>query len=488
MKNYSLLIAAVALSLWNCSSNDTDDKGELRISEILYNSIPGDTLEFIELYNGSDKAIELALGQLKGGVSYTFGADVPALAPGKYLVITNSPELFASRYPSITAYGPWSGKLSSAGEEIEIEDAQGEVLADAEFGSDWPWPALANGAGFSLVDIGGNTSQPTSWQCGDVMGGTPGTKNESVGNLSVHINEVLPATDSSEGFIELYNASSKSIDISGWRLADSPDDTSIYTIPAGSVLASGAFLNLPSSLWNSQLHPSSTGDQLVLVEISNGAMTGRSSSIHYPALSIGESAGWISNEEIQIESFATPTPNASNGIYSPGSIVISEIYYHPDNENAEFLELWNSSALDVELSSLLNPTRSWSMAGIDLILPIPFTLSAGQKVVLIQDDDLDSTVFRSRYQVPATSPILYYEGKLSNSGEWIAIQQPLMEVIDDAGLLSFAYAWSDVANFSDDSPWPTDADGNGKSLTRLHFDLAGSDPAAWQAQTPTPGF
>jgi len=80
MNKYYLLIAAVALSLWNCSSNESTESGELRISEIFYNSIPRDTFEFIELYNGSDKAVELALGQLKSGVSYTFSADVPALA------------------------------------------------------------------------------------------------------------------------------------------------------------------------------------------------------------------------------------------------------------------------------------------------------------------------------------------------------------------------------------------------------------------------
>lgn len=488
MKNYSFLIAAVALSLWNCSSNDTDDKGELRISEIYYNSIPGDSLEFIELYNGTDKSIDLSFAQIKGGVSYTFGADIEALAPGKYLVITNSPELFAARFPTVAAFGPWSGKLTSEGEDIEVEDADGKSIAEAEFGSEWPWPALANGAGYSLVDIGGNPTQPSSWQCGNVFGGNPGAKDASVTALTVLINEVLPATDSTEGFIELYNAGSKSVDISGWRLADSPDDTTVFTLPAGSQLASGAFLNLPSSLWNSLLHPSTTGDQLVLAEISNGSLTGRSSSLDFPALNTGESAGWISNEETQIEIFSTPTPNASNGIYSPGSIVISEIHYHPDGENAEFLEVWNTSADKIELSSLLAPTRSWIIAGIDLILPIPFAVDAGQKLVLIQNDDLDSAVFRSRYKVPASSPILYYEGKLSNSGEQIAIQQPLIEVVDNEGLLSYAFTWSDVVSYGEDSPWPSDADGNGKSLTRIHFDIAGSDPSAWKAQSPTPGY
>jgi hypothetical protein len=35
--------------------------------------------------------------------------------------------------------------------------------------------------------------------------------------------------------------------------------------------------------------------------------------------------------------------------------------------------------------------------------------------------------------------------------------------------------------------WPTEADGAGKSLTRISTTLYGNDPNNWQAVTPTPG-
>jgi len=37
-------------------------------------------------------------------------------------------------------------------------------------------------------------------------------------------------------------------------------------------------------------------------------------------------------------------------------------------------------------------------------------------------------------------------------------------------------------------PWPTKADGQGSSLTRLDPAAYGNDPANWDAATPSPGL
>ncbi len=43
-------------------------------------------------------------------------------------------------------------------------------------------------------------------------------------------------------------------------------------------------------------------------------------------------------------------------------------------------------------------------------------------------------------------------------------------------------------NYSDLTPWPTNADGGGTSLQRIHVADYGNDPVNWLAATPTPGL
>jgi hypothetical protein len=68
--------------------------------------------------------------------------------------------------------------------------------------------------------------------------------------------------------------------------------------------------------------------------------------------------------------------------------------------------------------------------------------------------------------------------------------------VDEYGTLH--YVLVDTVDYSDGShpenfpeigydPWPAEADGSGKSLTRLDPDLYGNDVANWGANGPSPG-
>ncbi|MFP5203985.1 MAG: arabinofuranosidase catalytic domain-containing protein, partial [Acidobacteriota bacterium] len=109
------------------------------------------------------------------------------------------------------------------------------------------------------------------------------TAVEKVRNVSpVRINEFRissgPPTNSTDSFIELYNAGAQSVDLSNWTLTEHPTQhaiSSAITIPAGTSLAAGGFYLL--GLSNSGLAaPAHAGDTTVYVRSTTGMKAGDS--------------------------------------------------------------------------------------------------------------------------------------------------------------------------------------------------------------------
>ena len=82
---------------------------------------------------------------------------------------------------------------------------------------------------------------------------TPGTPSPTPARPSVAINEVLPApkavdwdgdgkANAADEWIELFNATGRPVDLSGWRLETGKDAGTIYRIPRGTTLRAGAIL------------------------------------------------------------------------------------------------------------------------------------------------------------------------------------------------------------------------------------------------------
>jgi hypothetical protein len=104
---------------------------------------------------------------------------------------------------------------------------------------------------------------------------------EKVRNVSpVRINEFRissgPPTNSTDSFIELYNAGAERVDLSNWTLTEHPTQHAIFStvkIPAGTSLAAGGFYLL--GLSNSGLAaPARTGDTTIYVRSTTGMKAG----------------------------------------------------------------------------------------------------------------------------------------------------------------------------------------------------------------------
>ncbi len=111
--------------------------GPIVINEIMYNPAwpdgglyVNDEYEYIELYNISAEPVTLyrydkALPwKFTDGIDFTFPDDAPVTLPaGGYLLVVKNPEAFTWRYPGVPVekiLGPYSSKLSNAGERLQL--------------------------------------------------------------------------------------------------------------------------------------------------------------------------------------------------------------------------------------------------------------------------------------------------------------------------------------------------------------------------------
>ena len=125
------------------------DPPHVTITEINYNPARNPLMaEFIEIHNPLPTVVDLAGWRFVRGVEYLFPAGT-TLAPGGYLVVAEHPATIQALH-GVQALGPWTGGLTSDGEEIELRDAAGATVDRVDYGVTAPWPVPPNGDGPSL--------------------------------------------------------------------------------------------------------------------------------------------------------------------------------------------------------------------------------------------------------------------------------------------------------------------------------------------------
>lgn len=132
--------------------------------------------DFIELQNAGPTSIDLTGAELKEGVEFQFTSGT--LAPGEFIVVVADTAAFAMRYGSgINVAGAFSGSLANGGEELLLEDVNGDELLRFTF--DDGWQPATDGDGRSLVIVNpfgspAQWEQPTSWTSSAAIFGSPG--------------------------------------------------------------------------------------------------------------------------------------------------------------------------------------------------------------------------------------------------------------------------------------------------------------------------
>ena len=107
------------------------------------------------------------------GVTFTFPSR--ELLPGQAVVVASNPEALRESFPQIAdaILGPFAGRLANNGETLTFLDGAGRVLDEVSYEDEEPWPAAADGDGFSLVRMRSDGAEPTAWMASVESGGNP---------------------------------------------------------------------------------------------------------------------------------------------------------------------------------------------------------------------------------------------------------------------------------------------------------------------------
>jgi hypothetical protein len=159
----------------------TSELHKLKITELHYHPLVPDSLdqrdfEFIELKN-TGSALDLSGVHFTEGVTYTFPQNT-VLDSGKFVVIASNKVRFTSRY-GFSPFGEYSGVLDNSGEQIVLLSAQSDTMISMTYSDNSPWPAGADGVGYSLVskelNPTGNPNDPSYWRLSYKLHGSPGS-------------------------------------------------------------------------------------------------------------------------------------------------------------------------------------------------------------------------------------------------------------------------------------------------------------------------
>jgi hypothetical protein len=184
----------LALASLTCSGQP------VRINEIMYHPAGTNVLEeWFELHNPSPTNLTLTGWRVSKGVSFSFPTNT-LLPAGGYLVVAADRFTFEQTHPGTPlVVAGWTGTLSHDGEELRIEDAQGNAVTSVSYAPDgdwamrrpsapdplgkqgWEWFAPHDGQGSSLELVNGNLEPGAgqNWSSSSTTGGTPGAPNST---------------------------------------------------------------------------------------------------------------------------------------------------------------------------------------------------------------------------------------------------------------------------------------------------------------------
>ncbi len=215
--------------------NQGGDPSALIINEVINNPHDGGT-DLIEIYNSGKNSVDLSgfiLQDDKGNAEQYVIPDLTVIEPESYMCFT--------QVQAGTTDGDFNFGLSSKGDVVSLLDNSNKLLDKVEV------PAVEKGKSYSRTPNAGD-----NWK---IEIPTPGQSNDNaLSSLSaaevkgvVVINEIYTFSNQSDitdlDFIELYNTSNETVDISGLKMWEGGGNAEAWIIPAGSTIpAKGYFV------------------------------------------------------------------------------------------------------------------------------------------------------------------------------------------------------------------------------------------------------
>jgi len=109
-----------------------------------------DSLEWIELYNQMAIDMDISGWSLAGGIDYQFATGTMIDGHG-YLVVAKNPTELSSQTGFDEALGPFTGRLSNGGEEIQLINNSQRTMNVVDYRDRGDWPVGPDGSGHTLA-------------------------------------------------------------------------------------------------------------------------------------------------------------------------------------------------------------------------------------------------------------------------------------------------------------------------------------------------
>jgi hypothetical protein len=312
--------------------------------------------------------------------------------------------------------GPYTGSLKHA-ETLELLDEQSNVLLTVPYTDVYPWPVATDATGHSLVLANPSYGEgdPRAWDISDTANESPGQMDGYTPSplRSVVINELLPHSESpgTPQFIELYNHSTNSVDVSGCVLTDDPT-TNKFLIPGGTVIGPAGFVSFTQSQFGFTLNGS--GETLYFIKPDGSRIL---DAVQFGPQANGVSYGRWPDGANDFYAFTTNTPGTNNSAIVIGDIVINELMYDPisGSDDDQYIELYNKGTNTVNLAG-------WQFtSGVTFTFPTGAVIGSGGYVVVGKNI---TNLFAHYTNLNSGNTYGNYSGKLSHNGELVVLAQP----------------------------------------------------------------
>ena len=359
------------------------------------------------------------------------------------------------------------------------------------------WPD-GGGSSLELIDVHGDPTNPANWRSSLEFGGSPGSAGDELSHR-LAITEIVSNTDRPEGdAVELHNSTDKALDISGWTITDDETNLFKFKVPPATVIPAGGFLVFDQQQLGFGLDEARGGNLFVVeadaagkpIRIAHQATFGNSA----PGVSLGR---WPDSSG-DFWPMANITFGGRNSAIRSGDVIISEVHYSPldpdgagrqDPEEFEYIELFNSTVADVDLSG-------WRLSGdgVGLQFAEGTNIGSGETLVLLPfvpaTDPSGVAVFQFFFGM---APGANFAGdfresrrtSLEDDGGHLLLQKPGTPPAGDRNFVPLY--WVDELTYDNEAPWPTNLLGNGNSLTRVSASEPGFHPSNWTASPASPG-
>ncbi|PYK31451.1 MAG: hypothetical protein DME57_03655, partial [Verrucomicrobia bacterium] len=305
------------------------------------------------------------------------------------LAASDNPAGWALRYPAVTPFGYFSGKLDNGGEKISIKDPAGNIVYSLDYDDQNGWDTAADGSGPSLkaADPLADPDDPGNWYSSP----PPAT--------SVVLNEVMAENVSAVAnggtypdWIELHNTGAQTVSLAGCSLTDDSSPRK-YAFPADvSIPADGYLVVWCDSPTNALpgLHTGFAlgrkGETVSLFNASTARVDVVTFGLQLTDYSVGRTAqGWKLN---------TPTPGAANVAVATApasSLAINEWLANAAPGSDDWIELYNRSASPVTLQGIFlgNDNTVQQINSLSFIAPNGFAQFFATERALAGPDNLD---------------------------------------------------------------------------------------------------